>query len=104
MHVCHVASCSRLGKQRESPAATFITPAEPMDLASTKEVLELFFEYYKDDCEAARSVIVDVTKISCSIDFNSQVLDTNYVMQRAAPVVVATMGTSTESFDVMALL
>ena len=88
----------------EQIEASIQTADAPMDLAATEEVLDLFSEYYKDDCEAASTTIIDDADISCSIDYSNEVLEPSYVMQRAAPAAAATLGSNTESFDVMALL
>ncbi|DBB06265.1 TPA: hypothetical protein ACH3X1_011843 [Trebouxia sp. C0004] len=38
-------------------------PSEPMDLASTKEVLDMFSEDYDDDCAQAREKVINSTSI-----------------------------------------
>jgi len=83
--------------------SVFQTEDELMDLASTKEVLDVFSEYHDDDCAEARIKLVNDTSIQCGLNFNSQVLDPNLVLQPAAPVHTSTMGDSSEAFDVMSL-
>ena len=80
------------------------TASEPMDLASTDEVLEMFSEYYADDCAQARNTVVNSTSIQTGLNFGSPVLDPSYVAQASVPLHVSTLGNSSESFDIGALL
>ena len=74
--------------------------SEPMYLASTTEVLDMFSEYYDDDCAQAREKVINSTSIETGLNFGSSVLDVGYVAQPSAPLHASTLGNSSESFDV----
>ena len=78
--------------------------SEPIDLASTKEVLDMFSEYYDDDCAQAREKVINSTSIETGLNFGSSVLDVGYVAQPSAPLHASTLGNSSESFDGRVLL
>lgn len=84
--------------------STIPSDSEPMDLASIKEVLDMFSEYYDDDCAQAREKVINSTSIEIGLNFGSSVLDVGYVAQPSAPLHASTIGNSSESFDVRALL
>ncbi|DBA74373.1 TPA: hypothetical protein ACH3X1_011139 [Trebouxia sp. C0004] len=42
--------------------------SEPMDLASTKEVLDMFSEDYDDDCAQAREKVINSTSIETGLN------------------------------------
>ncbi|DBA77778.1 TPA: hypothetical protein ACH3X1_009238 [Trebouxia sp. C0004] len=84
--------------------STIPSDSEPMDLASTKEVLDMFSEYYDDDCAQAREKVINSTSIETGLNFGSSVLDVGYVAQPSVPLHASTLGNSSESFDVRALL
>ena len=75
-----------------------------MDLLSTKEALDMFSEYYDDDCAKAKATIVNNTSIQTGLNFASPVLDPEYVPQQVRPMHATTLGSSSESFDISALL
>ena len=41
--------------------STIPSDSGPMDLASTKEVLDMFSEYYDDDCAQVRETVINNT-------------------------------------------
>ena len=88
----------------EQIESSIVTPNEPMDLPSTKEALDMFSEYYDDDCAKAKATIVNNTSIQTGLNFASPVLDPEYVPQQVRPMHATTLGSSSESFDISALL
>ena len=52
---------------------------QSMDLASTKEVLDMFSEYYGDDCAQAGEKLINNTSIETGLHFGSSVLDVENV-------------------------
>ena len=75
-----------------------------MDLASTTEVLDMFSEYYDDDCGQAKEKVINCTNTEVGLSFGSSVLDAGHVAQPSIPLHASTLGNSSESFDVRALL
>ena len=59
--------------------------SEPMDLASTKEVLDMFSEHYDDDCAQAEEKVINSTSIETGLNFGSSVLDAGCVAQPSSP-------------------
>ncbi|DBB02044.1 TPA: hypothetical protein ACH3X1_000621 [Trebouxia sp. C0004] len=51
--------------------STIPSGSEPMDLASTKEVLDMFSEDYDDDCAQAREKVINSTSIETGLNFGS---------------------------------
>ena len=80
----------------------------PMDLVSTKEALDMFSEYYDDDCTKARGMFINNTSIQTGHGLNfanvNAVLDPEHVHQPVTPLHATTLGSSSESFDINALL
>ena len=77
----HCAGLHRLAIQSSIP-----NDGEPMDLASTKEVLDMFLEYYDDDCPQARQKVINCISIETGLNFGSSLLDAGYVAQPSAPL------------------
>ena len=64
----------------------------------------MFSEYYDDDFAKAKATIVNNTSIQTGLNFASPVLDPEYVPQQVRPMHATTLGSSSESFDISALL
>lgn len=71
---------------------------------STKEALDMFSEYYDDDCTKARGMFINNTSIQTGLNFANAVLDPEHVHQPVTPLHATTLGSSSESFDINSLL
>ena len=76
------------------------SPNEDVELASTDEVLDLFSRYFEADSAGAQSRDVAEDEINTDLDFNSKVLEPNYVSKPAASPLDHTQGGHTGTFDV----
>ena len=73
-------------------------------IVSTKEALDMFSEYYDDDCTKARGMFINNTSIQTGLNFANAVLDPEHVHQPVTPLHATTLGSSSESFDINSLL
>ena len=74
------------------------SPNEDVELASTDEVLDLFSRYFEADSADAQSRDVAEDEINTDLDFNSKVLEPNYVSKPAASPLEQTQGSHTGTF------
>ena len=77
--------------------------SEEVELANTDEVLDMFSSYFEADVADAESRGSRISKdnIDTNLDFNSKVLDANYVAGTAPSLLAQTQGDHVSSFDVM---
>lgn len=82
--------------------AASVGPNEPVELASTAEVLDLFSSYYAADIADAQASDTHIVKdrIDTVVDFKSKALDPNYVSQPGPNPLEHTQGDDSGAFDV----
>lgn len=76
--------------------------SEQVELANTAEVLDMFSSYFQADVADAenRGSIISKDNIDTDLDYNSKVLDANYVAVPAPSLLAQTQGDHVGSFDV----